>query len=81
MWVIIVCFASLIFITFMLYVYLVLTGCDKDVEKIKEINKDIANSKTRILILEYMEKHNTNTLNLDDILTIFPIKCSKGERK
>lgn len=76
MCVIIICFTSLLFITVMLYFYLVLA--DSNNTKTRVTKEDIANCKARILVLEYMEKHNIDTLNIDDILTIFPINYKKG---
>lgn len=78
--VIIVCFTILIFTALMLYAYLVLTDRNNDAKKIKVTSKDIANCKARISILEYMEKNNINTLNIDDILTIFPISNNEVKK-
>lgn len=78
MCVIIICFTSLLFITVMLYFYLVLA--DSNNKKMKVTKEDIANCKARILVLEYMEKHNIDTLNINDILTIFPISNNEVKK-
>lgn len=67
-------------IILMLYIYFFSwLGGYNDAAKLGHINEDVADCRARILILNYMEKHNIDTVNIDDILTIFPANYSEGE--
>lgn len=80
MCVLIVYLAITVSIVFMLYIHLIswYSGYN-DAVKLGHINESVADCRARILILNYMEKHNINTLNIDDILTIFPANYEEGE--
>lgn len=80
MCVLIIYLAILVSIVFMLYIYLISwTSGYNDAKKLGKINENVADLRARISILNYMEKHNIDTLNIDDVLTIFPANYEKGE--
>lgn len=76
----IVCLVVAISIALMFFVYLSswFSGYN-DAAKLGHINERVADRRARILILNYMEKHHIYTLNIDDVLTIFPANYEEDE--
>lgn len=76
----IVCLVVDISIALMFFVYLFswFSGYN-DAAELGHINESVADCRARILILNYMEKHHIDILNIDDVLTIFPANYGEGE--
>ena len=76
----IVCLVVDVSIALMFFVYLFswFSGYN-DAAELGHINEKVADCRARILISNYMEKHNIDTLNIDDVLTIFPANYEEDE--